>query len=225
MKVYAVVPVKKLSDSKKRLSAVLSPQERRQLVLAMVEDVLEALKHSKIDETLVVSDDLEMREFVEKHGANYLSPADSALNASLEESADWCIQRGAGAVLVLPADIPLVTAKDVDALIQLGLQRSSVVVSPSWNGGTNALLQNPPKQIPACFGAASFRKHVEEVCRRGLEVRIYGSGGLALDVDSVEDLKKVFKAKSQTHCKQVLDTFAKANSRVSELLGKKQEFS
>jgi 2-phospho-L-lactate/phosphoenolpyruvate guanylyltransferase len=221
MKVFAVVPVKKLSDSKKRLSAVLSPQERRLLVLAMLEDVLEALKSAKIDETLVVSDDLEMSQFAKKHGASYLSPADSALNASLEESSDWCIQHGAGAVLVLPADIPLVTAKDVDALAQLGLQRSSVVVSPSWNGGTNALFQNPPKLIPACFGATSFQKHVQEANCRSLEVRIYGSGGLALDVDSVEDLKKAFEAKSQTHCKQVLERFAQVNSKVSGLLAMK----
>jgi 2-phospho-L-lactate/phosphoenolpyruvate guanylyltransferase len=221
MKVYAVVPVKRLGDSKKRLSSLLSPQERRLLVLAMLEDVLEALRASKVDKTLVVSEDSEMRTFAEKHGASYLSPADSALNASLEESADWCVKHGAGAVLVLPADVPLVTAKDVDALVRLGLQRASVVVSPSWNGGTNALFQNPPKQIPTCFGSKSFSKHVNEGCCRGLEVRIYGSGGLALDVDSVEDLKRVFEAKSQTHCKRVLEQFAGVNPKVQAFLAEK----
>jgi|WetSurMetagenome_2_1015567.scaffolds.fasta_scaffold28421_4 2-phospho-L-lactate/phosphoenolpyruvate guanylyltransferase len=221
MKVYAVVPVKRLSDSKKRLSALLSPMERRLLVLAMLEDVLEALKSSSVDGTLVVSEDSEMHTFAEKHGASYLSPADSALNASLEESANWCLQRGAGAVLVLPADVPLVIAKDVDGLVSLGLQRASVVISPSWNGGTNALFQNPPKQVPTCFGSKSFSKHVNEARCRGVEVRVYGSGGLALDVDSVEDLKRVFEAKNQTCCKRVLEQFAGVNPKVQAFLAEK----
>ena len=44
MSVYAVVAVKGLGTSKKRLSSVLSLQERNELTLAMLEDVLSVLR-------------------------------------------------------------------------------------------------------------------------------------------------------------------------------------
>jgi 2-phospho-L-lactate guanylyltransferase (CobY/MobA/RfbA family) len=54
---YAVVPVKKLGVSKRRLSTVFTPQERKQLTLAMLEDVLAALKASAVDKILVIGED------------------------------------------------------------------------------------------------------------------------------------------------------------------------
>ena len=43
MNVWAVVPVKELDQAKERLAAVLTPEGRRALMLAMLEDVLAAL--------------------------------------------------------------------------------------------------------------------------------------------------------------------------------------
>ena len=43
MGVWAVVPVKELDRAKERLAAVLPPERRRALMLAMLEDVLTAL--------------------------------------------------------------------------------------------------------------------------------------------------------------------------------------
>ncbi len=54
MAVYAVVPVKRLVASKKRLSSVLSPKDRRKLTLVMLEDVLSAIKASRIHKVIVV---------------------------------------------------------------------------------------------------------------------------------------------------------------------------
>ena len=74
MYVYAVVPVKSLGASKKRLSPVLSPQERGQLTLAMLEDVLSALQTSIVNDTVVVSDDLDVHDIAGKFGANVPRP-------------------------------------------------------------------------------------------------------------------------------------------------------
>ena len=41
--ICAVVPVKEITDAKQRLAAVLSAAQRRELALAMLEDVLAAL--------------------------------------------------------------------------------------------------------------------------------------------------------------------------------------
>jgi len=195
---YAVVPVKKLGSSKRRLSAVFTPQERRLLTLAMLEDVLDALKASMVDETVVVGEDAQVRQVAEKLGASYLSATKDGLNAAIEDATAWCAQRNARSVLVLPADIPLLTAKDVNRIAQLGVGNRAVVLSPSSNWGTNALYRCPPKLIPACFGPKSFLEHIREAYRRGVSVRLHFSAGLAMDIDSAEDLKKLFDIKNDT---------------------------
>src|SRR5208283_379288 len=174
MFVYAVVPVKSLGASKNRLSSVLSPQERRQLTLAMLEDVLSALQTSVVDDTVVVSNDLTVHDVVGKFGAMYLAQKTSGLNSAIEEATEWCLQEGAEAVLVLPADIPLLSPADVDRIVKLGnYEKQTVVLSPSYDGGTNSLFQSPLNLIRVCFGPRSFAKHIKEAQNKGVCVRFY----------------------------------------------------
>ncbi len=208
MIVYAVVPVKSLGASKKRLSLVLSPQERSQLTLAMLEDVLSALKTSAVDNIVVVSNDLTVHDVVGKFGAMYLAQKTSGLNSAIEEATEWCVQEGAEAVLVLPADIPMLSSADVDRIVELGnCEEQTVVLSPSYNGGTNALFQSPLNLIHACFGPRSFAKHIKEAQSKGACVRLYYSTSVAADIDSAKDLSKLLKAESNTACRRVLDQF------------------
>lgn len=198
MAVFAVVPVKRLSVSKRRLSGVLNSQERRLLTLAMLEDVLSALKSSVVQNVVVVSNDPLVCQVAVKFGVSYSSVAGVGLNADVGEATEWCVQRGAGSVLLLPADIPLLSFKDVNSIVALGIEASSVVLSPSLNGGTNALFQNPPNLIRACFGPKSFVKHVREARHKGLRVRFYCSVGVVVDVDSAEDLKRLLDIQNST---------------------------
>jgi 2-phospho-L-lactate guanylyltransferase len=193
MAVYAVVPVKRLSVSKRRLSAVLNPEERKLLTLAMLENVLAALKVSVVDQTVVVCNDSVVKNAADRCGVSYFSASGTGLNADIEEAIAWCVNKHASSVLVLPADIPLVSSTDIDVLVKLGYEKASLVLSPSQNGGTNALLQNPPNLIPACFGPKSFANHFTEACNKGLRIRMYYSLGIGLDVDSVDDLKQLVK--------------------------------
>ncbi len=214
MYVYAVVPVKSLGASKKRLSPVLSPQERGQLTLAMLEDVLSALQTSIVNDTVVVSDDLDVHDIAGKFGTNYLAQKIGGLNCAVEKATEWCIQQGAEAVLVLPADIPMLSSADVDRIVELGnCEEQTVVLSPSYNGGTNALFQSPLNLIHACFGPRSFAKHIKEAQSKGACVRLYYSTSVAADIDSAKDLSKLLKAESNTACRRVLDQF-KMESRV-----------
>ena len=208
MFVYAVVPVKSLGASKNRLSSVLSPQERSQLTLAMLEDVLSALQTSTVDDTVVVSNDLTVHDVVGKFGAMYLAQKTSGLNSAIEEATEWCVKEGAEAVLVLPADIPLLSSADVDRIVELGnCEEQTVVLSPSYNGGTNALFQSPLNLIHACFGPRSFAKHIKEAQSKGVCVRLYYSTSVATDIDSAKDLSKLLKTESNTACRRVLDQF------------------
>lgn len=218
---YAVVPVKNLGSSKRRLSAVFTPQERGQLTLAMLEDVLAALKASVVDEVLVVGENLQVKQIAEKHHASYLSTAKNDLNPALEEAADWCIQHGAESVLVLPADVPLVSTKEINRIIQLDVGKCGVVLSPSSNGGTNALLQHPPNLIPTCFGAGSFLAHIREAYVRSVSVRLHFSPELATDIDSAEDLQKMFEFKNSTECRRVLEQIIQNSPKAKEFFAQK----
>jgi 2-phospho-L-lactate guanylyltransferase len=216
MAVFAVVPVKRLSVSKRRLSAVLNPEERSLLSVAMLEDVLAALKASTVHETVVVSNDLVVREVADKFGFSYFSAVATGLNPAVEEATDWCMGRQADSVLILPADIPLVSHKDINKIVALGSDKAFVVVlCPSRNGGTNALFKKPANLIRACFGPNSFMKHVQEACKKQVNVRFHYSVGTATDIDSVEDLKKLYEIENNTVSRQVLEQILKLHNHRS----------
>jgi 2-phospho-L-lactate guanylyltransferase len=95
---------------------------------------------------------------------------------------------GAGAVLVMPADVPLVKVHEVETLADAARVQGSVALVPSSDGGTNALLVRPPLGVPFLFGAESMVRHQVVAQERGLMVSIVRLAGLGLDVDRPEDL-------------------------------------
>ncbi len=218
---YAVVPVKNLGISKRRLSAVFTPQERKMLTLAMLEDVLAALKESVVDRVLVVGEDPQVRQITEKHDSAYLSTTKTELNPAIDEAIALCVKQGASSILVLPADIPLISAQDINRIIELATKDRAVVLSPSTNWGTNALYQSPPNLIPACFGPRSFLAHVRKAYGRGISVRLHFSKGLSADIDSAEDLRMIFKVGNKTKCKRTLEQITVNSAKAQDFFAKK----
>ena len=205
MAVYAVVPVKRLESSKKRLSSVLTPKDRKELTLVMLEDVLSAIKASSVQKILVVGSDVIVREIAEKFGATYTNEETKGLNAAVTTSINLCMREGADSVLVLPVDVPLISPEDINAIIALGnFSEPTVVLSPSNNGGTNALYQKPPQVILASFGPKSFDKHVKQTRGKGLSLKLHYSSSVAFDIDSEQDLKRLLETQNSTHSRQFL---------------------
>ena len=197
MSAFAIVPVKTLLKSKTRLSNFFTLQERPLFTLAMLEDVLNALKSSKVNKTVVVSSDSTVEGLVKIFGMTFLNEAKVGLNQALNQAIKWCVKNKAEQVLVLPADVPLVTSKDVDTLVKLALN-NSIVISPSRNGGTNALLQKPPGIISHCFGHDSFKRHLDQAHVKHVDTKIYVSSTIMLDIDSETDLEQLLRTDHQT---------------------------
>ncbi len=219
MAVFAVVPVKDLRSSKRRLSSVFTPRERRGFAIAMLEDVLIAVSASSVDKKVVTGEDPEVQQMAQRYGAAYLPAEGAALNPAITEAIKWCQKQGAASVLVLPADVPLLGAEDVNRILQLGGGcGSAVVLSPSRNWGTNAFYQNPAGLISPCFGAKSFLSHIRDAYRRGLSVRLHYSMDLALDIDSVEDIKKLLQVKNPTAAIRMLKKIMRENKKARALL-------
>jgi 2-phospho-L-lactate/phosphoenolpyruvate guanylyltransferase len=186
------VPVKALARSKSRLAPVLSPLERAALSLALLEDVLDAALAVPGWETLVVSPDEAVLEVSARRGATPVVEATPPLAAAIRQAEDEALDRGAGALAVLPADLPLLTAEELSAALHtLG----PVVAAPAESdGGTNLLLRRPPRAIAARFGRDSFRRHTASAAARGLPVSVVESPGLAFDLDLPAHLTEVLRA-------------------------------
>lgn len=159
----------------------------------MLEAVLKALNSSVINEVTVVSNDSNIHQVAHRLGASFICPSREDLNPAVEEATKFCIKNRARSMLVLPADIPLVLPTDINMLVNLGSEKKTIVLSPSCNGGTNAILRNPPNLLRSRFGIDSFVKHAKDAYKMGARVRIYHSLGMSLDIDSVDDLKRLLE--------------------------------
>jgi 2-phospho-L-lactate guanylyltransferase (CobY/MobA/RfbA family) len=80
-----------------------------------------------------------------------------------------------------------------------------VVLSPSNNGGTNALFQKPPNLLFAQFGYRSFARHFRQAKNKGVSIKFHYSASIALDVDCEEDLLKLFKSPIANRSKHFLE--------------------
>ncbi len=192
MNVFAVVPVKDLSETKSRLSPSLDLAERGALTLALLENVLAALREAGgVQRIGVVSPDRRALSVAEEAGATALLQESRGLNEALEEGRVWALDGGASALLVLPADLPYLSASDVRMLLNaLGDTEDAVVISPDRpREGTNALLLRPPDALPFAFGPGSFETHLHAAEKRGIEAEIRDSAGVAFDLDTREDLR------------------------------------
>jgi len=186
--VFAVVPVKELWRTKSRLEPILDPGARAGLTLYMMGRVVSALRAAGIEDVCVVSPDRIVLEEARKRGAAPLRQESRGLNPALDEGRRWAMERGASALLVLPADLPLLDAGDVrEVLDTLGEGPSGVISPDGTHAGTNALLLRPPDALPFSFGPDSYQAHLRAARERGLDVRVRESPHLAFDLDTADD--------------------------------------
>ena len=175
-RVVAIVPVRSLSGAKSRLGEPLDPEERAELILALLRRaVAAALAARRLDGVAVVSRDAELLIQARAMGAASLLQESDGLNEGLSETRDVSACAEATAVLVLPADLPAVSAEAIERLIEAGVEaarrepaRPVVVLVPDRHGtGTNALLVAPPNAIEFRFGEGSRAAHAAEAIAAG----------------------------------------------------------
>ncbi len=194
MSVIAVVPVKDLWGTKSRLKPILDGGARAGLTIYMMGRVISALREAAVEKVCVVSPDRIVLHEAERRGALPLMQESRGLNPALEEGRRWAMDRGASSILVLPADLPLLEAPDVRAVLESAQEAPSAVISPDGaRAGTNALLIQPPDALPFAFGPGSYEAHLGAARERGLDVRVCELPHLAFDLDTAEDLVRLDK--------------------------------
>ena len=195
MRVVAV-PVKSLDRAKTRLGSVLSQEERAELAVAMLNDVLDACLPQSGWEVWVVSGQNEVLRLVERRGARPLRETGTTLRQAVRQTEAEASRRGCTELALVLADLPFATK---DALAKALAGSASVTAAPAASdGGTNVLVRRPPSVIPARFGRSSFSKHRAEAYRRGVTFEPINIAELGFDLDRPDDLVAVLESERDT---------------------------
>jgi 2-phospho-L-lactate guanylyltransferase len=201
MRTAAILPVKRFTDAKQRLSASVADALRAELASAMVDDVLLALSATDaIEQTIVVTGADSAAAAAREHGA--LVSADSrerGQSAAVMLGVARALTERFDRVLCIPGDCPALDPAELAALVQGApappgnaphpSDRTTVVIVPDRHGtGTNGLLLTPPDAIAPSFGPGSFQRHRALARRAGALCQVRRPASLLLDIDTGEDL-------------------------------------
>ena len=201
--VHVVVPLRGVESGKSRLGQALDAEEREVLVLGLLGRTLDVLAAWPLAQRVyLVTGDAVTGELARRAQPALTvlgEPRDGGLNAALRAARDAAAAAGATAVLMLPADLPLldVAALDrlldgADAALAAGKGHALVVVAPAdARGGTNALLVSPPNLVEPSFGESSLAAHLLAAARADATVQLVIDPALGFDLDTPDDLERL----------------------------------
>jgi 2-phospho-L-lactate guanylyltransferase len=194
MRYSALIPVKALSEVKSRMASHLTPRQRENLVLDMLHHVLSVLHESNVLEHIsVVSPDERVLAHAHEWGACALREKVHGHNEALNAAAQQEQGTHTIALLTIAADLPLLRPEDIRSMVELST-RYPVVLAPSREGtGTNAILVRPPLALPYLFGPGSLQRYQQTAWQLHLSSTLYHSIGLALDIDTIDDLDDLYE--------------------------------
>ena len=204
---WAVLPVKTLTNAKQRLASALSPGERRELFRVMVEDVLSVLSRvAGLEGIAVVSRDAEVAALAQHHGARLIvEPADRGHTAAVTAGARRLAAEGVNSMVTVPGDVPLVTPSDIEAVVASHGAAPAMTIVPSRDKlGSNCIACSPPDAVGFAFGDGSFERHLAAARRCGIEPRVLSRPRLAVDIDTPADLALLLETPADTRAHRYL---------------------
>lgn len=193
MSLWAIVPVKPLRRGKSRLAGVLSEEQRNRLNCGLLEHTLQTLAAvPEVSQTLVVSRDPMALAMARDLGAKTVQEDGAPqLNMALRRATVVAQVYATKGVLILPADLPLISPEDIQAILVRAENPPVVVIAPDRRrDGTNALCVCPAGLIEYAFGPGSFARHCERAKKAGARVEVCEISSIGLDLDLPEDLKE-----------------------------------
>ncbi len=197
-----MLPIRSRDAAKTRLGLALDPEERDVLVLGMFDNTLRVLAGWPSCRLVhVVTSDASIAAVVARGAGSVVPVSDpgTGLNDALRAGRDAAVAAGATAVLMLPADLPLLASSSLDrmldaadATLAAGNGRPVVVIAPAdARTGTNALLLAPPRIIEPHFGPESFEAHLRAAAKADASVQVINDVLLGFDLDTPDDLERL----------------------------------
>lgn len=182
--------MKRFGAAKQRLAAGIDDERRAALAEAMLRDALEAIDAARsIERTIMVTTEPRAAEAAEAVGAEVLSDfADTGHSEAALAGIARAEEHGAGCVVLLPIDCPLLDPRELDRLLT-GVPERYVAIVPDRHGtGTNALALAPPGAIRPAFGEGSCARHVAAAREAGIPFSVEELPSFGLDLDTPADV-------------------------------------
>jgi 2-phospho-L-lactate guanylyltransferase len=208
--VVAAIPVKDLVNAKQRLTTLLDPLQRSLLARAMLQDVLAALGRSRGVEPWLVTRDAEVETIGRAHAVRVVREDENrGHTAAVAFAQRAAAAEGATVFLTVPGDVPCVTPDEIETLAAQAMTRPpSAAFAASRSGlGTNGVALAPPAVMPLTFGEPSFANHLATARAHGLVPHVLTLPGLALDVDTPDDLAALLAHDADTESRRLVRTW------------------
>lgn len=214
-----LIPIKKTSEAKQRLASVLDQPSRTRLAQAMLHDVLSALHDwSDCPPVGVVTGDPFAIQLAKEYGFELIPDAeDPGETVAIEMATRLSVERGEQDTLVIPADIPLLQAWELEEIWKHAPVMGSVLVPAADGRGTNAAFRRPPNLFPLRFGNDSFKPHLAAAQATGQSCIVLNLPGIAVDVDNPEDLQKLMMLPGNTRAQQLAREYVRTGKITSSV--------
>ena len=200
-----LIPVKNRENAKQRLSSVLVPWERRLLAEAMLEDVFTTLgTWPERPAVSVVTNDPRACELARHFSFEIIQDtANQGESEAISLATAVCEEQRTGS-LVLPGDIPLLRVSELEQVLAAVPSEGTVLVPSADGQGSNAVLRRPAGLFPLKFGDQSFTRHLQWAGATGKPCVTLELPGIALDVDTPQDLSRLLVVEGNTRAQQLL---------------------
>jgi FO synthase len=192
---WAIIPVKRLSDAKRRLSFVLGNHREefaRTLAFRTVQTVIDSKQFQGV---LVVTPDPEVALDARQRGAVVIDDGGASLNAACALGRLAAIELGAESCALIAADLALLTASGLIRVIaghadlHARIGRDPVgLVRCKEGSGTNMVFFSRHQEFAPAFGPDSFSRHLRGPAQPACEI---SSEEAAFDIDTAEDFRRL----------------------------------
>ncbi|MDF2737843.1 MAG: cofC [Nitrososphaeraceae archaeon] len=191
MKIAAVIPMKSLHSAKSRLSNILTAQQRKNLAMYLLDATITELKKSNfISEIIIVSIDKAVENYSCLNNLKFIKDSDEGVNKAVILADHYCINNGINANIVIPHDLPFISAKEIDEICTISNKyHKCIIICPSKRfDGTNILFRKPPDVIKTHYDDNSYMNHLKEAYKLKIPVESLDLVKLWFDLDTKEDL-------------------------------------
>lgn len=202
-KVNVLIPVKVESHRKQRLSSLLNERERIAFTQAMLKDILCELKKSLyIADIYLVGDKDELSALAAEFSVNVFSAFDQSrsLNNDVTAACDFLHKQSkveeinAKAILIVHADIPLLSVKRLDHYIAKFFETNNAqLITDKARSGTNAFIFSEQKRLKFQYGINSCEKHMAVLKSMNAACDISECEYLSFDVDTENDFLQLMQ--------------------------------
>jgi len=195
MKIAAVIPMKCLHSAKSRLSRILTAKQRKNLAMYLLDATIKELRNCDfISEIVIVSSDEAVKHYSCLNNLKFIKDWDEGVNKAVMLADKYCIDNGINANIVIPPDLPFVSAKEIDKICIISNKyHKCIIICPSKRlDGTNILFRKPPGVIKTHYDNNSYMNHLKEASKIKIPIESLDIVKLMFDLDTEDDLLELF---------------------------------